>query len=240
MGGQDGQGPCSESAGLAVFEEKKKQYEQHLYQLTGTQFNLERTQFQQEQAEITVLTAQAMQEGHQQMMQQRSRMGGVEQVERMRDDMEDISTELSAAQDAMAREGATVGSPILQDALDVEWERLRAEVLGTSDTASMIAMGSTAPRLAEVVQAASYPSVEFGTESTFGALPVSRLKAIARYHGISIQGCTEREDLIVALQSAGISGGVLVEASARPERHTSSPARHNLSTCGRYQEPLYA
>ncbi|CAE7256896.1 unnamed protein product [Symbiodinium necroappetens] len=87
---------------------RKKLYEQQRDQLVDTQFNVENLAFQQEQAEITAGTVAAMKKATDQLKNQTQKIG-VDQVDKLTDEMADIAAEMKDIQSALAAPSA-VGS----------------------------------------------------------------------------------------------------------------------------------
>jgi len=84
---------------------RKKLYEQQRDQLVDTQFNVENLAFQQEQAEITAGTVAAMKKATDQLKNDTKRIG-VDQVDKLTDDMADIAAEMKDIQAALAAPSA--------------------------------------------------------------------------------------------------------------------------------------
>jgi len=102
---------------------QKKMFEQQRDRLLGTHFNVENVQFQQEQAELTYLAAQAMQKGADRLRMQQELMP-VDLLEQLADEMHDLTVEFRDAQDVLAREGACGDG--LED-VEGEFLKLQAE-----------------------------------------------------------------------------------------------------------------
>merc|ERR1719437_360825 len=66
---------------------RKKMYEQQRDQILGTQFNVDCLAGAQEQADLTAMTVEAMQAGHQDLKQRYAKMGGAADIERLMDSM---------------------------------------------------------------------------------------------------------------------------------------------------------
>jgi len=92
---------------------KKKQYEEELQRLVGTHFNIEQMEFQQEQADLTMLAAKAMQNGHDRMKEAQDLLV-VADLEKLVDDVHDLGDDLKFAQDALAMGGPAGG--VMDDA----------------------------------------------------------------------------------------------------------------------------
>lgn len=122
---KSGTDPSAKTYAMQLLKQKKM-YEQQRDRLLGTHFNIDTAQFQEEQAEVTLMAARAMQQGHLRMQQQAD-MLPVEELERMADDMQELTHGLREASDVLARSGAMDGQP-LED-LDAEWESLQQEVM---------------------------------------------------------------------------------------------------------------
>lgn len=104
---------------------KKKQYEEELQRLVGTHFNIEQMEFQQEQADLTMLAAKAMQNGHDRMKEAQDLLV-VADLEKLVDDVHDLGDDLKFAQDALAMGGPAGG--VMDDAeAAAEFERMQAE-----------------------------------------------------------------------------------------------------------------
>mmetsp|Transcript_19820 Transcript_19820/g.55746 ORF Transcript_19820/g.55746 Transcript_19820/m.55746 type:complete len:217 (-) Transcript_19820:71-721(-) len=85
---------------------RKKMYEQQRDQLLATQFNVETMAFQQEQAEVSVMAAEAMKKATEQLKLQTKQLS-VEKVEQLTDDMEELNAEMQDIQTALARSNNT-------------------------------------------------------------------------------------------------------------------------------------
>eukprot|EP00406_Dinophysis_acuminata_P073867 CAMPEP_0179259434 /NCGR_PEP_ID=MMETSP0797-20121207/25824_1 /TAXON_ID=47934 /ORGANISM="Dinophysis acuminata, Strain DAEP01" /LENGTH=226 /DNA_ID=CAMNT_0020967487 /DNA_START=16 /DNA_END=696 /DNA_ORIENTATION=+ len=103
---------------------QKKMYEQQRDRLMGTHFNVEAAAFQQEQSEVTLLAARAMQQSHDKLRQQ-AEMLPVDELERMTDDIQELTHQLRESQDALARSGAVDG--VGMDDCEAEFQALQAE-----------------------------------------------------------------------------------------------------------------
>lgn len=106
--------------------QRKKMYEKQKDQLLGTQFNVETLAFQQEQAEITATAVQAMSAGQEQLKKQQGDMS-VEKVEKLMDDMAELSAEAQDIQDALAANPMAAMSGVDDDELEAEFARMQEE-----------------------------------------------------------------------------------------------------------------
>eukprot|EP00406_Dinophysis_acuminata_P060670 CAMPEP_0179280912 /NCGR_PEP_ID=MMETSP0797-20121207/36874_1 /TAXON_ID=47934 /ORGANISM="Dinophysis acuminata, Strain DAEP01" /LENGTH=179 /DNA_ID=CAMNT_0020989587 /DNA_START=97 /DNA_END=632 /DNA_ORIENTATION=+ len=84
---------------------RKKMYEQQRDQLLATQFNVETMAFQQEQAEITAMTVQAMQAGQADLKKQAEKID-ISKVDQLTDDMAELADEMKLVSDALAQNPA--------------------------------------------------------------------------------------------------------------------------------------
>ena len=80
---------------------RKKQLEQQRDQLVNTQFNVENMAIQQDQAELTAQTMQAMKEAAANLKEKQKQMG-VEDVDKLTDDIADVQAEMKEIQAALA------------------------------------------------------------------------------------------------------------------------------------------
>ncbi|CAK9019674.1 unnamed protein product, partial [Durusdinium trenchii] len=103
---------------------RKKLYEQQRDQLVNTQFNVENLAFQQDQAEITAQTVLAMKKATEQLKDQQKRMG-VEDVDKLTDDMADIQAEMKDIQAALAAPSALGATG--EDEAEAELQALYAQ-----------------------------------------------------------------------------------------------------------------
>eukprot|EP00931_Biecheleriopsis_adriatica_P010718 TRINITY_DN111789_c0_g1_i1.p1 TRINITY_DN111789_c0_g1~~TRINITY_DN111789_c0_g1_i1.p1 ORF type:complete len:225 (-),score=87.19 TRINITY_DN111789_c0_g1_i1:75-710(-) len=103
---------------------RKKLYEQQRDQLVDTQFNMENLAFQQEQAKITATTVEAMKAAKDQLKQQTQGMG-VDQVDKLTDEMQELAADMKDVQAALAAPTA-LGSEA-QDNAEAELAALYAE-----------------------------------------------------------------------------------------------------------------
>lgn len=103
---------------------RKKMYEQQRDQLVNTQFNVENLAFQQEQAKITATTVEAMKKATDDLKQQTAKIG-VDQVDKLKDDMDDMAAEMKEIQDALAHQ--TGGQTEVEDEAAAELEQLYAQ-----------------------------------------------------------------------------------------------------------------
>lgn len=103
---------------------RKKLYEQQRDQLVNTQFNVENLAFQQEQATITATTVEAMKKATDDLKKQTAKIG-VDQVDKLKDDMDDMAAEMKEIQDALAHQ--TGGQTEVEDAAAAELEQLYAQ-----------------------------------------------------------------------------------------------------------------
>jgi len=104
---------------------KRKQYEQQLEQLMGSQMTLETVQFQTEQMQTTMMTVEAMAHATTAMKQQ---MGAInlDKLEMMQDDLEDMMMDQEEIQEVLGRNCDLNG---VDDAdLEAEFAALEEEV----------------------------------------------------------------------------------------------------------------
>eukprot|EP00420_Gonyaulax_spinifera_P018228 CAMPEP_0197896874 /NCGR_PEP_ID=MMETSP1439-20131203/41033_1 /TAXON_ID=66791 /ORGANISM="Gonyaulax spinifera, Strain CCMP409" /LENGTH=221 /DNA_ID=CAMNT_0043517453 /DNA_START=93 /DNA_END=758 /DNA_ORIENTATION=- len=104
---------------------RKKMYEQQRDQLLGTQFNVETLKFQQDQADITLTAVEAMKAGQDQLKKQTD-MINVGTVDKLRDDMEELSDEMKAIGEALG--GASLAEGVDEDELSAEYAKMEEEM----------------------------------------------------------------------------------------------------------------
>eukprot|EP00425_Heterocapsa_triquetra_P002879 CAMPEP_0195058844 /NCGR_PEP_ID=MMETSP0448-20130528/6509_1 /TAXON_ID=66468 /ORGANISM="Heterocapsa triquestra, Strain CCMP 448" /LENGTH=198 /DNA_ID=CAMNT_0040089023 /DNA_START=79 /DNA_END=671 /DNA_ORIENTATION=+ len=85
---------------------RKKLYEQQRDQLLGTQFNLENMAIQQEQAQVTLTAVEAMSQATGQLKAQKEKIG-VDQVEKLTDDMQELAADMADINAALAQGAST-------------------------------------------------------------------------------------------------------------------------------------
>merc|ERR1712232_144055 len=133
---------------------RKKQYEEQRDQLVATQFNVENLAFQQEQAEITTTTVQAMQQATADLKAQQGKIDA-STVERVMDDMQDMADDLKEVQEMLTR---PQGSADADEDLEAEFAAMQADyasqVLAGADPASSGPV--VAPSVPAAVPAAGY------------------------------------------------------------------------------------
>ncbi|CAE7665641.1 Vps60 [Symbiodinium microadriaticum] len=146
---------------------RKKLYEQQRDQLVDTQFNVENLAFQQEQAEITAGTVAAMKKATDQLKNQTQKIG-VDQVDKLTDEMADIAAEMKDIQSALAAPSA-VGSAA-EDEAEKELMALYAqqEDKEAEEAMSILAAGgggyaSTTPAPAVAAKAAPKAATALGS-----------------------------------------------------------------------------
>lgn len=81
---------------------RKKMYEQQRDQILGTQFNVDSLAGAQEQAEINVMTVEAMKGGYQELKERYTQIGGVMDIERLMDDMADLNDDIADINEAIS------------------------------------------------------------------------------------------------------------------------------------------
>lgn len=128
---------------------KKKLYEQQRDQLIGTQFNIENLAFQQEQADITMITVEAMKAGKDQLVAAQKKIN-IDAVDKLTDDMADLQAEMKEIGDALSANMAGVGAD--EDELADEYAALEAEM------AAETLMGLSKPA-ASSTTAGPYPAM---------------------------------------------------------------------------------
>mmetsp|Transcript_1620 Transcript_1620/g.3222 ORF Transcript_1620/g.3222 Transcript_1620/m.3222 type:complete len:222 (-) Transcript_1620:266-931(-) len=119
-----GSNPTAKQRALQAMK-RKKMYEQQRDQLIGTQFNVETLKFQQEQAEITLTAVEAMKAGHAQLKQQTDRIN-VGQVDKLKDDMEELADDMKAIGEALG--GASLVDGAEDDELAAEYAKMEEEM----------------------------------------------------------------------------------------------------------------
>eukprot|EP00930_Biecheleria_cincta_P086662 TRINITY_DN75922_c0_g1_i1.p1 TRINITY_DN75922_c0_g1~~TRINITY_DN75922_c0_g1_i1.p1 ORF type:complete len:214 (-),score=85.25 TRINITY_DN75922_c0_g1_i1:197-838(-) len=138
---------------------RKKMYEQQRDQLVNTQFNVENLAFQQEQAQITATTVEAMKAATEKLKQQTAKIG-VDQVDKLKDDMEEMAAEMKEIQDALAHQ--TGGQTEVEDEAAAELEQLYAQQAHEEEVkvAAILAGGgaSSSGYAAATVPAATAPA----------------------------------------------------------------------------------
>lgn len=146
---------------------RKKLYEQQRDQLVDTQFNVENLAFQHEQAEITAGTVAAMKKATDQLKNQTQKIG-VDQVDKLTDEMADIAAEMKDIQSALAAPSA-VGSAA-EDEAEKELMALYAqqEDKEAEEAMSILAAGgggyaSTTPAPAVAAKAAPKAATALGS-----------------------------------------------------------------------------
>lgn len=185
---------------------QKKQYEQYRDNLLGTQFNMETMHAQTEQAKISLMVVGAMQEGHQDLRHVQQRMGSAEEVEQLQDDLRDLTGEMGHLQEALGRNM----SDEADGEVEAEWQRLQEQMLQETNPKHRISAG--------------------GEIATLASLPVPDLKVIARDRGVSLQGCTDKHDLVAMLRAAGVpnEGRFVSSGSARDVSPSARPRARML------------
>eukprot|EP00928_Gymnodinium_smaydae_P059215 TRINITY_DN42471_c0_g1_i1.p1 TRINITY_DN42471_c0_g1~~TRINITY_DN42471_c0_g1_i1.p1 ORF type:complete len:217 (+),score=76.69 TRINITY_DN42471_c0_g1_i1:129-779(+) len=154
-----GTNPSAKARAMQVLK-MKKMYEQQRDQLVGTQFNLESMAIQQEQAEVTLATAEAMKAATAKLKDQTKKLD-VNEVDKLTDGMQDLADELRDIQEALARPtGTDMGA---EEDLEAELERLQAEqamevLMGAGATAAPAAPAAPAAVAATASPAAAASS----------------------------------------------------------------------------------
>mmetsp|Transcript_131639 Transcript_131639/g.312082 ORF Transcript_131639/g.312082 Transcript_131639/m.312082 type:complete len:146 (+) Transcript_131639:2-439(+) len=77
-------------------------YEQQRDQILGTQFNVDSLAGAQEQAEINIMTVEAMKVGHQDLKERYQQIGGVMDIEKLMDNMADLNDEIADINEAIS------------------------------------------------------------------------------------------------------------------------------------------
>mmetsp|Transcript_90738 Transcript_90738/g.282672 ORF Transcript_90738/g.282672 Transcript_90738/m.282672 type:complete len:223 (-) Transcript_90738:52-720(-) len=119
-----GSNPTAKQRALQAMK-RKKMYEQQRDQLIGTQFNVETLKFQQEQADITLTAVQAMKAGHDQLKKQTDQIN-VGQVDKLRDDMEELADDMKAIGEALG--GTSLVDGTADDELAEEYAKMEEEM----------------------------------------------------------------------------------------------------------------
>ncbi|CAE8654802.1 unnamed protein product [Polarella glacialis] len=101
MGAQGRAGPQQKQLALQCMK-RKKMYEQQRDQILGTQYNVDCLLGAQEQADLTVLTVEAMTAGHQDLKERYKQIGGAADIERLMDNMADLQDEISDINEAVS------------------------------------------------------------------------------------------------------------------------------------------
>lgn len=130
---------------------RKKMYEQQRNQLMGQQFNVDQLAFQQEQVETTAITISAMKAGAADLKQQYTQMK-IADVERLMDDMADLSEMAQEINDVMA-ESFAVPDGFDEAACEEEFLALEEEM-----KAEALLPGLNLPSYLPPAQSASVPS----------------------------------------------------------------------------------
>lgn len=89
--------------------QRKKMYEQQLQQLLGTQFNIDSLAGAQEQADLAVVTVEAMKAGTQDLRERYSKFAGIGDVDKLMDSMADLQDEIQDINDALSSSYAVPG-----------------------------------------------------------------------------------------------------------------------------------
>ncbi|CAK0816322.1 unnamed protein product, partial [Prorocentrum cordatum] len=116
--------PSAKARAVRILKQKR-QYEQYRDRLLGMSYNVQNTDFQVEQAEVSVLAAQALKRGSEQLRNCRERLGPVAQLENLGDSIQDVSSDLREAHDCLARD---MGMGSADEDLEAEWQQLQAEL----------------------------------------------------------------------------------------------------------------
>mmetsp|Transcript_63251 Transcript_63251/g.124587 ORF Transcript_63251/g.124587 Transcript_63251/m.124587 type:complete len:209 (+) Transcript_63251:129-755(+) len=132
----------------------KKQYEAQRDQLMNTQFNLNNMAFQQEQAEVTAAVVAGMAAGRDQLKAMQDKIN-VETVDKLTDDLAEISDEMRAIQEALAGSGTGVAAD--DGELEAEWERMQEQAAMEKLMQGQLASSSAAPAPAAPAAAAAAP-----------------------------------------------------------------------------------
>lgn len=194
-----GTDPAAKARAVRLLKQKR-QYEEHRDRLLGTQFNVENMKFQEEQAEVTLMAAQAMQDGHQRLLKQKEQVGDVQDIERLQEDIHELAADLSEAQDLMAKSGEAAEILAPSAELEAEFARMQAELAHEASEEKRMLREA-----AQVADEAAYAKVGVAANAeALTRMSTGKLKALARYHGVNIGGCSEKADVLAALQAAGI------------------------------------
>eukprot|EP00747_Dinoflagellata_sp_TGD_P210243 gnl/TRDRNA2_/TRDRNA2_83541_c0_seq1.p1 gnl/TRDRNA2_/TRDRNA2_83541_c0~~gnl/TRDRNA2_/TRDRNA2_83541_c0_seq1.p1 ORF type:complete len:224 (+),score=80.62 gnl/TRDRNA2_/TRDRNA2_83541_c0_seq1:112-783(+) len=139
---------------------RKKMYEQQRDQLVGTQFNVDNLAFAQEQAEVTVMSVEAMKAGHVTLKEQYAKVN-IDDIEGLMDDMADLQEEVNEINEALARNFA-VPDGFDEAACEEEFaaleEEMRLEALGMGTAPSRPAYLPAAPAAAATPSSAEAAS----------------------------------------------------------------------------------
>lgn len=121
---------------------KKKMYEQQRDQLLSTQFNVDALKIQQEQAEITAIAAQAMQDGTAELKEQHKKID-INKIDKLTDDMAELNDEMKAISETLAQNTSTE----CDDDVEAEYARMEEEMaaMALGGGASADASMSSAP-----------------------------------------------------------------------------------------------
>mmetsp|Transcript_107092 Transcript_107092/g.190275 ORF Transcript_107092/g.190275 Transcript_107092/m.190275 type:complete len:211 (-) Transcript_107092:149-781(-) len=106
---------------------RKKMYEQQRDVILGTQFNVDSLAGAQEQADITVMTVEAMKAGQQDLKQRYQQIGGAMDIERLMDDMADLQDEIADINEAISTSYA-VPDGFDEAAFEAEFNALEEEM----------------------------------------------------------------------------------------------------------------
>merc|ERR1740121_334693 len=131
--------PSAKSRAVRILKQKR-QYEQYRDKLLGMNYNVQNTNFQVEQAEVSMLAAQALKRGSEQLRNCRERLGPAAHLERLGDSIQDATSDLREAHDCLARD---MGIGSTAEDLEAEWLELQAE-LGVYAPAPRQAQGGVA------------------------------------------------------------------------------------------------
>ncbi|CAE7312442.1 chmp5 [Symbiodinium natans] len=128
---------------------RKKMYEQQRDQILGTQFNVDSLAGAQEQAEINIMTVEAMKVGHQDLKDRYQQIGGVMDIEKLMDNMADLNDEISDINEAISTTYA-VPDGFDEASFEAEFSALEEEMkmealAGISSTAKPSYLPAEAP-----------------------------------------------------------------------------------------------
>merc|ERR1740121_360675 len=121
-----GKGPTQKQLALQCMK-RKKMYEQQRDQILGTQFNVDCLAGAQEQADLTAMTVEAMQAGHQDLKQRYAKMGGAGDIEKLMDSMADLQDEIQDMNEALSTSYA-VPDGFDESAFEHEFSALEEEM----------------------------------------------------------------------------------------------------------------
>lgn len=142
---------------------RKQMYQQQRDQLVATDANVEQLAFQQEQAQVTMVAVEAMQNATAQLKLQKEKLS-VDQVDKLTDDMAELQAEMQEMQEALARPAGTLDAEA-ESELEAEYAKLQEE------QAMAILMGGGSSSITAPAQPAAVPAAAAPATATPAAAP---------------------------------------------------------------------